>query len=75
MAAPIAGVEIYRGARPNFSLRPEHLNDPSVKETCATWGQMIEAVYASSWHQHLVRDPAFQAARQERDRQRVNPRR
>lgn len=56
---------------PPSGCGPISLRDPGVAETCTTWGQLIEGVYASVWHQHLMRDPAFQAARQERDHQRV----
>lgn len=64
--APLPSVKCYGGASPNFSYAPEHADDPGIVFTIQTWEALLEGVYASAWHQQLVGDPAFQAARRER---------
>ena len=64
--AGIPAVYHYGGAMPLFSFAPAHTNDPGIVATCAAWQALLEGVYASAWHQQLVADPAFQAARRAR---------
>jgi hypothetical protein len=64
---------LYKGAQRVFSYAPGHAGDPLLVETIATWNALFEGVYASAWHQQLVADPAFRAARHEREEQRTWP--
>lgn len=71
MAAPITGVERYGGARPNFSLHPDQPPRPQRGGNLRHVGAAHRSGLCLKWYQQLVLDPTFQAARQERDRQRV----
>jgi hypothetical protein len=69
--AELPATDLYRGALPSFRSAPVQASDPGIAETMATWEQMLEAVYASAWHQQLMRIPVLQAALQERERLRT----
>lgn len=62
----LPAVDRYLGAQPCFSYAPAHASDPAIVATATAWQELLESVYASEWHQQLVADPAFQAARQAR---------
>lgn len=59
----IAWVSKYGGAEPDFLFHPDHANDPSIRETIDKWGEILRTFYEHPWHQDLIKDPDFIAAR------------
>ncbi|MDQ7825156.1 MAG: DNA-binding protein [Candidatus Eremiobacteraeota bacterium] len=60
-------VKRYQCAEPNFSLKPEHRDDPDVKATVSLFGTILKDFYGSPWHRERESDPIFLAARKAND--------
>ena len=59
----IPHVALYGGAEPNFLYRPDHENDPGIKQTVSEWGKILENFYTSPWHTNIKNNPQFVEAR------------
>jgi hypothetical protein len=59
----IPHVSLYGGAEPNFDYAPKHEGDPSIQNTVASWGKVLENFYNSSWHRTISKDTQFLQAR------------